>query len=149
MKRKVLIIFFNKKEKSFHESSADIWGNFQKSLLKRKDVCMCLLSDCPSKSNFLHYFFCFGVSSQVERPAFPAFPKGRRGRSEMMRFFLAFLNKFLFCHYPPAVTLNCLHALIVFYTENLLAAQCFLDSVFYLYNIWCYMFANTQKKQEE
>lgn len=114
----------------------------------RMCVCACSLIALP-RVIFLHYFFCFGVSSQVERPAFPAFPKGRRGRSEMMRFFLTFLNKFLFRHYPPAVTLNCLHALSVFYTENLLAAQCFLDSVFYLYNIWCYMFANTQKKQEE
>lgn len=75
---------------------------------------MCVFACSPialPRKHFFHYFFCFGVSSQVEMPAFPAFPKGRGGRSEMMVFSLPFPKKFLFYHYPPAITLNCLHAL--------------------------------------
>lgn len=112
MKRKVLIFFFfNKKEKSFHESSADIWGNFQKSLLKRKDVCMCSLSDCPSKNNFFPLLFLLCSIFPGGEVSLPSLPKWEEKGREMMVVFLPFLKKFLFHHYPPAITLNCLHAL--------------------------------------
>lgn len=108
MKRKVLIIFLIKRKNPSMRAQQTSEAIFRKVYSKGRMCVSARSLIALPRIIFFHNFFCFGVSSQVKKPAFPAFLKGRGGRSEIMAFFLPFLNKFLFYHYLPA---NCLHAL--------------------------------------